>query len=160
VTEIVIRELVGRDEMVTAYPLIRQLNPELAEPIFFERLTRMLGEGGYRCIAAYLGDRMIGVAGFWVGTQLWCGTYIEPDNVVVDDRERGAGVGKRLMQWIEAEGERLDCEIMKLEAYAQRLRTREFYRRDGFEEPGIVMVKTLSKGIATLEAIRAKDRAL
>jgi GNAT superfamily N-acetyltransferase len=153
-----IRELIGLDQLRLIYPLIQQLNPEVGEELFVDRLTAMLDEGGYRCIAAYSSARLVGAAGFWVGTQLWCGKYIEPDNVIVDTQLRSGGLGGRLMAWIEAEGERLGCEVMKLEAYAQRTRTRDFYRRMGFEEPGIVMVKALPKGVETAEAIRAKGR--
>ena len=155
--DVEIRELAGLAEIATAYPLIQQLNPEVDEALFATRLAAMLHEGGYRCIAAYRDGQMLGVAGFWVGTQLWCGTYVEPDNVVVDRALRGGGIGALMMAWIQAEGERLGCEIMKLEAYAQRTRTRKFYRREGYEEPGVVMVKTLPKGAQTLAAIRSKN---
>lgn len=157
-SDITIRELVGMTELRTIYPLIQQLNPEVDEALFLERLAAMLEQGNYRCIAAYRDDQLVGAAGFWIGTQLWCGRFVEPDNVVVDRELRSGGIGGLLMQWIEAEGEQLGCELMKLEAYAERTRTRSFYRRIGFEEPGIVMVKPLPKGAGTLETIRAKER--
>lgn len=159
VNDVTVRELIGFAQMRSMFPLIRQSNPELDEPTFESRLQRMLEGGGYRCVAAYRDDLMVGVSGFWVGTALWCGTYVEPDNVVVDREQRSGGIGGQLMAWIEAEADRLGCEIMKLETYAARTRTREFYRRQGFEEPGIVMIKTLSKGAETFEAIRTKARS-
>jgi GNAT superfamily N-acetyltransferase len=159
--EVVVRELFRLDEMVVVYPLIAQLNPELDEATFRRRLGEMLEERGYRLIAAYLEDRLVGVAGFWIGTQLWCGRYVEPDNVVVDSSLRGGGIGRRLMEWIEAEGERIGCEVMKLEAYAARTRTRQFYRRIGFAEPGVVMLKPLAAaGDGAMEAIEAKNADL
>jgi GNAT superfamily N-acetyltransferase len=155
--DVVIRELLGLAELSAVYPLVHQLNPEVDEPLFLIRLEAMLKEGGYRCIAAYRDGAMIGVAGFWIGTQLWCGRFVEPDNVVVDRTHRNGGIGAVMMQWIETEAIRLGCDMMKLEAYAERHRTREFYRRAGFGEPGVVMVKTLPKpGAQTLEDILAK----
>ena len=158
-SDVELRELIGLDEMRAICPLIQQSNPELDEPTFASRLERMIESGGYRCIAAYRDGAIVGVSGFWVGTALWCGTYVEPDNVVVDTNQRSGGIGGKMMRWIEAEAERLGCEIMKLETYAARTRTREFYRREGYEEPGIVMIKTLSKGAEGFEAIRAKARS-
>ena len=159
-SNLVIRELMSADEMHSIFPLIQQLNPEIDEPLFSSRLASMREEGGYRCIASYRDERMVGVAGFWVGTQRWCGKYVEPDNVVVDREQRSGGIGSLMMDWIEAEAQRLGCEMMKLEAYAERTRTREFYRRKGYGEPGIVMVKTLAaNGAQTLEDIIAKGRA-
>jgi hypothetical protein len=49
-SDVAFRELVGLAEMKMAYPLIQQLNPELDEATFQERLAHMLAEGGYRCI--------------------------------------------------------------------------------------------------------------
>lgn len=159
-TDIVIRELTSREELRSTFALIQQLNPEVDEPLFLRRLDEMLLEGGYRCIASYQGGRMVGVAGFWTGTHLWCGKYVEPDNVVVDRAQRGGGIGGLMMDWIEAEAYRLGCEILKLEAYAERTRTRDFYRRKGFGEPGIVMVKPLPvQGAQTFEQILAKGRS-
>ncbi len=158
--DISVRELVGLEELRAIFPLVHQLNPEIDEPVFLSRLQAMLDEGGYRCIAAYRDGVMIGVAGFWVGTQLWCGRFVEPDNVVVDRNQRSGGIGAMLMQWIEAEAIRLGCEMMKLEAYAERHRTRAFYQRMGFGEPGVVMVKTLPRdGAQTLDDILAKGAA-
>lgn len=157
--EVEIRELRGFEELRGIFPLVRQSNPEIDEPTFEHRLAEMLHEGGYRCIAAYRDGTMVGVAGFWIGTALWCGRYCEPDNVVVDAEQRSGGIGAALMSWIEAEARRLGCAMLKLEAYAERHRTRAFYRRQGYAEPGVVMIKTLPlPGAQTIEDILAKAR--
>jgi GNAT superfamily N-acetyltransferase len=156
--DVTLRELNGFTEMTSTFPLIHQSNPDLDEPVFHERIGHMLAEGGYRCIAAYRDGTMVGVAGFWVGTALWCGSYIEPDNVVVDQAQRSGGIGAVMMEWIEAEGRRLGCGIMKLEAYATRERTRAFYRRIGYKELGVVMMKSLSEAAGA--AIDAKKGEL
>jgi GNAT superfamily N-acetyltransferase len=156
--EVAVRELEGLVEIAATYPLMRQLNPELDEDTFRARLGRMLSEGGYRCIAAYRDGKIVGVAGFWVGTALWCGSYIEPDNVVVDRDARGHGIGAMMMNWIEREGERLRCGIVKLECYAERRRTRSFYLGVGYGELGVVMMKTLDDAAGS--AISAKNGEL
>ena len=115
-SETVIRELVSLDDMRTIYPLITQSNPEIGEALFEQRLHAMREEGGYRCIAAYRDGAMVGVAGFWTGTALWCGKYVEPDNVVVDRELRSGGIGAAMMTWLETEARRLGCELLKLEA--------------------------------------------
>ncbi len=157
--DIVIRELTALEDLQSIFPLIHQLNPELDEALFRQRLDAMLLEGGYRCIAAFDRDVMVGAAGFWTGTHLWCGRYVEPDNVIVDRTLRSGGIGKLMMDWIEVEARRMGCELLKLEAYAERTRTREFYRRQGYGEPGVVMIKPLPvEGAQTLEDILAKGR--
>jgi GNAT superfamily N-acetyltransferase len=139
-----IRELVGFEQIATIYDLTRQGNSHLDEATFRARLTDMLAQGGYRCIAAFDGDRMVGVSGFWVGTQLWCGKYVEPDNVFVDPKLRSRGIGAKLMQWIEAEAERIGCDVMRAAMLLGRDRTRAFYRRSGFADDGLLLVKPVS----------------
>ncbi|WP_260692471.1 hypothetical protein [Rhizobium laguerreae] len=82
--EVIIRELVGLDQTMTIFPLYSQVS-RLSEVVVCQRLAAMFAEGNYRCIAAYIDKRMVGASGFWTGTQLWCGKYIEADNVVVDN---------------------------------------------------------------------------
>ena len=159
-SEITIRELDGLSEMLVAlFPLINQSNPDIDESTFNSRLSAMLEQGGYRCIAAERDGAVVGVAGCWIGTQIWCGRYCEPDNLVVDEALRSGGVGKAMMDWIELEAQRLGCLMLKLETYAERTRARAFYRREGYAEPGVVMIKTLAGPRAmTIEQIIAKGR--
>lgn len=143
-----IRELHGLDEIMTALPLLRQSSPARTEEAFRTRLSAMLAQGGYRCIAAYLDGRMVGVSGFWVGTYLWSGKYIEPDHLFVDPAIRSRGIGARMMAWMEAEGERLGCDVIKIAMILGRERTHEFYARNGYFDDGLLMVKALSRGAA------------
>lgn len=145
--EVSIRELFGLDEILAIFPLFQQVS-HLSETIFRERLSAMLAQNNYRCIAAYVGDRMVGMSGFWTGTQLWCGKYIEADHVVVDDALRSNGVGARMMAWIEAEGERTGCAVFRIAMVLGRERTHSFYARNGFFDDGLLMVKALSHGAA------------
>ncbi|WP_095084368.1 GNAT family N-acetyltransferase [Mesorhizobium sophorae] len=146
--EVVIRELNGLDEMLSIYPVYRLSHSHLDEAAFRKRLSAMLAQGNYRCIAAYVGDRMVGVSGFWTGIQLWCGKYIEADHVVVDTTLRRLGTGSRLMAWIEAEGERTGCAVFRIAMVLGKEPTHQFYVRNGFFDDGLLMVKALSRGAA------------
>lgn len=145
--EVIIRELIGLDEILSIFPVFRQGNPHLEETSFRKRLSAMTEQGNYRCIAAYVDERMVGVSGFWIGTQLWSGKYIEADHVVVDEAVRGSGIGARLMAWIEAEGERQECSIFRAAMVLGKQRTHQFYERNGFFDDALIMVKSLSRGV-------------
>ena len=96
---ITLRELKGFEALRQIFPLIRQLNPDIEEVAFLTRLRAMIPDG-YRCVAAFSdAGAMLGCAGFWSGTRFWCGSFIEPDNVVVDATHRSQGVGATLVQW-------------------------------------------------------------
>lgn len=143
--DIVIRELFGLDQIEAIFPLYSQVS-HLNEDTLRQRLHAMLAQENYRCVAAYRGERMVGLSGFWIGTQLWCGKYIEADNLVVDEGLRSAGIGAKLMAWIEAEGERCGCAIVRIAMVLGKERTHQFYARNGYFDDGLLMVKALSRG--------------
>ena len=140
---VIIRELSGLAEIGTVYPLYSQ-DGSLSQTLFEERIGAMLAQGNYRCIAAYIGERMVGVSGFWIGVQLWTGRYCEPDHVLVEPKVRSRGIGAQLMQWIELEAERLGCDLLRVAMVLGKDRTRSFYRRHGYSDDGLLLVKPLS----------------
>lgn len=137
-----IKELLDKEEWLAMYPLIRQLNPDMCREQFELRLTSMLAQG-YRCIGAYRGESMVGLAGFWIGTRLWCGQYIDIDNVVVDESERSSGVGKQMVAWVENAGKQLGCEIAVLDSYVVSHAAHRFYFREGYIIRGYHFTKAL-----------------
>ncbi|MGK6316147.1 GNAT family N-acetyltransferase [Neorhizobium sp. DT-125] len=145
--KVAIRELFGLEQMMTIFPLYSQVS-HLSEGAVRERLSAMLAQNNYRCIAAYVDERMVGLSGFWTGTQLWCGKYVEADHVVVDSKLRSRGIGGKLMAWIEAEGERTECAVIRITMALGRERTHQFYARNGYFDDGLLMVKALSRGAA------------
>jgi len=96
----------------------------------------------------YIDERVVGLSGFWTGTLLWCGKYVEADHVVVDNALRSRGIGGKLMAWIEAEGERIECAVIRVAMVLGRERTHQFYARNGYFDDGLLMVKALSRGAA------------
>jgi GNAT superfamily N-acetyltransferase len=153
----IIRELTGIEEIATIFPLNTQVS-HLSEATFRERLAAMIAQGNYRCIAAYIGTRMVGAAGFWSSTQLWCGPYVEADHVVVDPDMRSRGIGAALMGWIEAEAERTGAATIRIAMILGRERTHQFYRRNGYFDDGLLMVKALSRGAAEFPEYVATPR--
>ncbi|HEU5046542.1 MAG TPA: GNAT family N-acetyltransferase [Rickettsiales bacterium] len=139
---VTVRELKGLEEISIIFPLITQLNPDVDEAAFASRLKVMLKEG-YRCIGAFQQGKLVGCTGFWIGTRMWCGAFIEPDNLVIDRDHRRQGIGEQLMAWVEQEGRRHNCQIVKLETYTVNEKARAFYAGQGYDEPGIVIVKPL-----------------
>lgn len=141
--EVVIRELTGFDQIQTIFPLYGQTG-SLPEALFRERLRAMIAQGNYRCIAAFIGDRMVGVSGLWIGIQLWAGKWAEADHVVVDHQMRSAGIGAKMMAWLEAEATRVGCDLIRISMLLGKERTHNFYSRNGYADDGLILVKPLS----------------
>lgn len=138
-----IRELT-KDEIRGIWPLIRQLNPNLAEQAFKDRLDRMLSEFGYRCAGAFdeTGE-MVGLSGFWIMCRLWNGLNVDLDNVVVAEKARSLGVGKKLVAWIEDVARKEGCEMAVLDAFAVNSAAHRFYFREGYIIRGYHFTKDL-----------------
>ncbi|MCQ8876252.1 GNAT family N-acetyltransferase [Mesorhizobium sp. LMG17149] len=141
--DILIRELVGLEEIAAIYPLYEQTG-SMPEGLFRERLAAMIAQGNYRCVAAFIGERMVGMSGFWIGVQLWAGKWAEADHVVVDAQMRSAGIGAKLMAWIEEEAARVGCDITRISMVLGKERTHKFYSRNGYADDALILVKPLS----------------
>ena len=57
---------------------------------------------------------------------------------------RSGGLGAKLMAWIEKEAERLGCDIVRISMILGKERTHKFYRRNGYADDGLILVKPLS----------------
>jgi GNAT superfamily N-acetyltransferase len=135
-------ELKTPTDFTPAYPLIRQLNPAMSEEAFAACVLKMLPQG-YRCIAWQEGSTYRGLCGFWQGTRFWCGDFIDLDNVVVDEQARGSGIGKKLLDWVEAEARRLGCQQLGLDCYTTSHDAHRFYFRQGYIIKGYHFIKPL-----------------
>lgn len=133
-TDLIIREL-AVEELPSILPLIEQHNAKLAPQEVRRRLEVMIPRG-YRCIAAFMGERMVGVAGFWVGAKFWCGEYLEPDNVFVLPELRSAGIGAKMMDYLEEQARTLGCKVIGLDSYVTYAGAHKFYFRRGYEIVG------------------------
>ncbi len=131
------------ESMRKQYPLLKQLNPTLTPERYEALLAAILKQGGYFQVGCFEGDQCVGLTGVWIGTQIWCGKFIEVDNFIVDEAYRGRGVGKKLLEWVEAKGKAENCEMARLDTYVVLEQAQRFYFAQGFKILGFHMVKSL-----------------
>ena len=134
-----VREL-RAEELHSILPLIEQHNPK-QDPAELRRRLEVMIPQGYRCIAAFQGDMMVGVAGYWISAKFWCGEYLEPDNVFVLPELRSAGIGARMMDWLEEKARELGCKLVVLDSYVTYAGAHRFYFRRGYEIAGFHFVR-------------------
>ncbi len=137
-------ELKTLKDFAPAYPLVKQTNPTLEKKEFEARLKKMLKQG-YRCIAMVNDREYLGICGFWWGTKIWCGDYIDLDNLVVDEKHRNKNIGKKLVAWIENEAKTLGCDQTSLDCYVSFYDTHRFYFREGYIIKGYHFIKPIQK---------------
>ncbi len=141
----VIRALDAGD-IDAAVPLLSFLNPSIEPLKLRERLETILNEHPhYHLIGALADGELVGLCGAWVATKIWCGRYLELDNLVVHPDHRSAKVGSQLIQHMEALGREKECEILVLDSYTSNHPSHRLYHRLGFEIWGFHFVKPLTR---------------
>ena len=95
-----VREMNGIEEMLQYLSLLNELYPSLTAVAYETELTDML-KHNYGQVGVFDGEDCIGISGFWLGNKLWCGKYLELDNIVVSNKHRSRGVGKLLFDFLK-----------------------------------------------------------
>jgi GNAT superfamily N-acetyltransferase len=139
-----IRELTTKEEMLAHFSVLQELYPELTAAYYEKMLDEMLPHN-YGQVAVFDGDQSIGISGFWIGTKLWCGKYLELDNVIVRAQARGTGAGKLLSDYLHQKATELGCHIITLDAYTNNFKAHRFYYNQGFSPKGFHFIKVLQK---------------
>jgi ribosomal protein S18 acetylase RimI-like enzyme len=141
--EITIRPLLPVD-LPDAAGLLVLLNPETPAAIIVERLDTLLADHShYQLIGAFAAGKLVGVAGAWIATKIWCGRYLEIDNLVVDPNQRSAGIGSLLIQHLANLARQRDCKLIVLDSYTANRPSHRLYHRLGFEIWGFHFVKPI-----------------
>lgn len=124
------------------YPLIKQLNPSISRQQFETYLVEARASG-YRCFGVYQGKKLVAACGVWTMTRFWCGKFIEVDNLIVDEDQRNAGIGKLLLDWVEQLAKREKCQIVLAASYSHNHASHRFYLREKYIIKGFVFVKSI-----------------
>jgi ribosomal protein S18 acetylase RimI-like enzyme len=141
--EATIRPLVSAD-LDDAAALLALLNPDTPAAIVAERLHTLLADHShYELVGAFVSEKLVGVAGAWIATKIWCGRYLEIDNLVVDPAQRSAGIGGQLIRHLENVAKDRDCQVVVLDSYTSNHPSHRLYHRLGFEIWGFHFIKPI-----------------
>ncbi len=140
---ITVKKLQSKQEMLLAYPLIRQIYKDMDLNTYSAKVDEMMAMNNYKMVAAFDGNKMVGAAGYWVLLLLYCGKYIQISNFVVDQDHRNLGVGEKIIDYVEEIGKDLGCEKFALDAYTENKKSHSLYFRKGFHIRGFHFMKSL-----------------
>lgn len=137
-----IREARSDADYHAAYPVIRQLFPQLdmqtyARRVFVARAT------GYRMFVGTVDGQFVGVIGVIANHNLHDGfvTYIE--HVVVDKKFRGHGYGSQLIKFAEDRARAEGCYLIELDTDIGAERAAKLYENSGYQKSGDYYFKQL-----------------
>ena len=137
-----IREARSDADYHAAYPIIRQLFPQLdmqtyARRVFVARAT------GYRMFMGTVDGQIVGVIGVIANHNLHDGfvTYIE--HVVIDKKYRGHGYGSQLIKFAEDRARAEGCYLIELDTDIGADKATKLYENSGYQKSGDYYFKQL-----------------
>jgi GNAT superfamily N-acetyltransferase len=141
--QIVVKDLNKKDQMLEAFDLVSQIYDKMSFADFEKKLDEMILRNDYKMVAAFLGEKMIGVSGYSISLMLYCGRYLQASNLVVDLDFRKKGVGKILLNCLEQIAKKHDCQKFVLDSYTENKKSHPLYFREGFYIRGFHFMKDL-----------------
>ena len=141
--QIIIKKLNNKEEMLAVFSIIKQRYENLTLEKYDEQISEMIKINGFKMIGAFLNNKIIGVAGYFVMRMLYCGRYIQVSSFIVDEENRGFGIGQKILEEIEKIGKELNCEKIVLDSYTENKKSHSLYFRNGFHICGFHFMKDL-----------------
>lgn len=139
-----IQELTTVSEMLSQIETIKFLYPNMTIQRYESFLTDMIPKD-YKQVAVFDNETCVGLSGFWFGTKLWTGKYIEIDNFVVHPEYRKKGIGKIICDFMDAKANELNCTCIVLDAFTGNFPAHRFYYNQGYVPRGFHFIKTIDE---------------
>ena len=139
---LVVRELIDKEEMLKNLSVLQDLYPSLTLSEYSSELDVMLPHN-YGQVGVFEGDICLGLSGFWIGTKLWCGKYLELDNIVVSKTQRSQGIGKLIFDFLHKKALENDCTMLSLDSYTTNFNAHKFFYKEGFAPKGFHFINIL-----------------
>ena len=139
---LVVRELIDKEEMLKNLRVLQDLYPSLTLSEYSSELDLMLPHN-YGQVGVFEGDICLGLSGFWIGTKLWCGKYLELDNIVVSKTQRSQGIGKLMFDFLHKKALENNCTMLSLDSYTTNFNAHKFFYKEGFAPKGFHFINIL-----------------
>lgn len=135
-------EITTKKQMLEQLQIIQHLYSDFTLEKYESLLDEMLPIN-YKQLIVKENEETIGLAGFWIASKLWCGRYLELDNVIVHPNYRSKGIGKIMTDYLVQKAIENDCTMAVLDAYTTNYAAQKFYINHGFVPKGFHFVKHL-----------------
>jgi GNAT superfamily N-acetyltransferase len=125
-----IRLAVSDSDILSCFPVYRQLRADLVEGQFVASVHRMHATGFQMAMRTFE-DRVVAVAGFRIIENFHTGRVLYVDDLVTDEAARSAGHGKALLKWLMEYARDHRCLAFELDSGTHRHGAHKFYLREG-----------------------------
>jgi GNAT superfamily N-acetyltransferase len=142
--QLILRELTTVEEMLGNIEVMRFLYPAFTVEKYESYLMEMIPHN-YKQIAVFENEVCVAVSGFWSGTKLWSGKYIEIDNFIVHPDHRSKGLGKMMTDYVDELAKETGCTMIVLDAFTGNFTAHRFYYNQGYVPKGFHFLKILNE---------------
>lgn len=118
--------------ILRCYPVMRELRPDFDEKTFLNRV-RLQGNSGYLLSYVKDSEKIVAVAGFWIGEGLSWKRFLYVADLVTLSGHRSKGYGSKLLKWLENYAAKNNCQQMHLDSGIKRKDAHRFYENEGME---------------------------
>lgn len=116
-------------EILSCYPVMRELRPDIGENEFLSRV-RSQEKSGYKLAFVCGSGCVVAVAGFRVLENLASGRFLYVDDLVTLSTQRSKGFGAELLTWLKDQAAAENCPQLHLDSGVQREEAHRFYERE------------------------------
>lgn len=131
-----ISEWVDDGRLAEVWPVMRQLRELLTEEEFQARVKKARSDG-YRLFCA-LDPGPVGLVGWRIIHDLAFGRSLYIDDLVVDEGQRGNGIGTALLNFARSAALQEGCDMIRLTSAFRRTGAHAFYEQAGMDRAGYV----------------------
>lgn len=134
-----VRELTDETCRRAAVPILQQLWTDADE----DDVLEWTGAEGYHLLGGFVEDELVAVAGVLEAGFLHHVRHAWLYDLVVDERRRGEGYGRALVEFVEEWASEREYEYVSLASPLANDGVHEFYEGQGYEKWGYVVEKEL-----------------
>ena len=126
-SSLTIKELQSRNEIMEAFPVMRQLRTHLNEGSYLELVSEAQEKEGYKMFALFDDNDIVAVIGFQPMITLYYGRFIWVCDLVTDANKRSEGYGEKLLSYTHKWANENKYESVALSSGLQRTDAHRFY---------------------------------
>ncbi len=132
-------------DLDASFSVMKELRPHLSDRATYAAQVVRQRAQGYRLLAAWRDDAIVGLAGYRLQDNLLYGRFIYVDDLVVTASLHRSGIGERLLQTAREQAIALRCKHFVLDTGLHMALAQRFYFRQGLLARGMHFVEPLAQ---------------
>lgn len=142
---IVIKELNSEEEILKAYPLMKQLAEHIDEESYLDIIYEAKDKENYKMFALIVDGEIVAVTGFKPMITLYYGRSIWVSDLVTDTTKRSKGYGEKLLSYVHEWTKENNYENVSLSSAIQRTGAHRFYENKmGYDKVSYIFQTALN----------------